>query len=254
MRHIVVTDLDGTLLDHQTYKFTPAQQAIARLQQQEIPLILNSSKTKAEIQAIRNQLQNREPFICENGGVVCFAENTQYLGIPRHEFLDSLRSLKEELQLNYEGFADATLEDVRQWTGLSASDAEKAMNREATEPLLWHDTDVALEKFQQKLAELELQCVRGGRFHHVMGTFNKASCFPYLRQYYAQRWQEEIKIIALGDSHNDLPMLEQADLAVVIPSHQGTKLKLDGDSIIYASQPGTDGWQESMNLIFNRIF
>jgi mannosyl-3-phosphoglycerate phosphatase len=254
MRYIVVTDLDGTLLDHQTYKFTAAQKAIASLQQQEIPLILNSSKTQAEIQAIRNKLDNREPFICENGGILCFDGDIQYLGTPRHEFLNILRSLKQQLKLNYQSFADATVEDVCQWTQLSASDAEKAMSREATEPLLWQDTEVALDNFRQELAKIELQCVRGGRFHHVMGIFNKASCFPYLKQYYSQRCHEEIKIIALGDSQNDLPMLERADIAVVIPSHKGKLLQLDRDSIIYASQPGPDGWQESINLILNTIF
>lgn len=266
MRYIVVTDLDGTLLDHQTYKFTPAKGAIATLDRREIPIILNSSKTKAEILAIRNELNNQEPFVCENGGVLCGITSQsnvtedieelqiQYLGIPRHKFLDNLRSLKETLHLNYENFADASVDDVVRWTGLAPSDAQKAMNREATEPLLWHDTKVALDTFRQKLQELELQCVKGGRFHHVMGTFNKASCFPKLKQYYSQGWQEEIKIIALGDSQNDLPMLEQADYAVVIPSAKGIKLQLDRNSVFFASKPGPYGWQEGIDFFLKSIF
>ncbi len=266
MRYIVVTDLDGTLLDHQTYEFTPAKNAIAALNQKEIPIILNSSKTKAEILAIRNELNNHEPFVCENGGVLCGISSqiniadeskkieTQYLGIPRHKFLANLRSLKEQLDLKYESFADATVDDVVRWTGLAAVDAEKAMNREATEPLLWQDTELALDKFRQKLQELELQCVKGGRFHHVMGTFNKASCFPKLKQYYSQRWQENIGVIALGDSPNDLPMLEQADYAVVIPSTKGANLQLDRSSVFFATQPGPYGWQEGMDFLLKSVF
>ena len=266
MRYIVVTDLDGTLLDHQTYKFTPAQRAISFLNKKEIPIILNSSKTKAEILAIRNELNNQEPFVCENGGVLCGISaqtniaveskkiETQYLGIPRHKFLANLRSLKSQLDLKYESFADATVDDVVSWTGLAAIDAEKAMNREATEPLLWQDTELALDKFRQKLQELELQCVKGGRFHHVMGIFNKASCFPALKQYYSQRWQENIEIIALGDSPNDLPMLKQADYAIVIPSTKGTNLQLDRSSVFYATQPGPYGWQEGIDFLLKSVF
>ena len=261
MRYIVVTDLDGTLLDHHTYKFTPANKAIAELQQRQIPIILNSSKTQTEISAIRTQLDNYEPFVCENGGVLCGigsqlndAPDQQYLGIPRHQFLGKLRLLKAQLNLNYESFAEATVDDVMDWTGLTRSEAQQAMQREATEPILWHDTEVALDTFRQQLETLELQCVKGGRFYHVMGIFNKASCFPALRKHYSQLDPEAVKIIALGDSQNDLPMLEQADLAVVIPSTKGIKLQLDRDAVFVASQPGPDGWQEGIDFFLKTMF
>ena len=246
MKYIVVTDLDGTLLDHQTYEFTPAKKAIAQLQQRGIPLILNSSKTQAEIAAIRDKLNNQEPFVCENGGVLCglnSATDIQYLGTPRKKFLTSLRSIKQQLQLNYQGFSEATVEEVVGWTGLTPEAAQQAMEREATEPLLWQDTEAALESFQQQLNKLGLQCVKGGRFYHVMGMFNKASCFHSLKTHYAQGQAEEIAVIALGDSPNDLPMLQQADYAVVIPTAQGTHLQLDHSSVFLATQPAPYGWQ-----------
>ncbi|GAB4539931.1 MAG: mannosyl-3-phosphoglycerate phosphatase-related protein [Pleurocapsa sp.] len=252
MRYIVVTDLDGTLLDHQTYDFTPALNAIARLKKQEIPVIFNSSKTQAEISQLRDELHNREPFVCENGGVLCVEDKREYLGVPRSEFLGSLEIIKQQLHLNYESFAEATVEDVVRWTSLSKADAIKAMKREATEPLLWHDTEGKLDTFRQQLQGLKLQCVKGGRFYHVMGTFNKASCFDKLKAYYAQRWQEEIKIVALGDSQNDLPMLEQADFAIVIPAHGGNTLKLKRDNVFFATQPAPQGWQEGISFFLEK--
>ena len=259
MRYIVVTDLDGTLLDHQTYEFTPALSAIKELAQQDIPIILNSSKTRAEILEIRSELNNQEPFVCENGGVLCgiapesnVLESTpklhiQYLGTPRSQFLASLDELKAKLHLNYQGFADAPIDDVVQWTGLTFSDAQKAVDREATEPLLWQDTELALEQFRQELKALELQCVKGGRFHHVMGNFHKASCFAKLKAYYSRHLLAEVQIIALGDSQNDLPMLEQADHAIVIPAKHGLSLKPNNKSTFFASQAGPYGWQEGIN-------
>ena len=265
MRYIVVTDLDGTLLDHQTYEFTPALSAIKKLEQQNIPIILNSSKTRAEILAIRSELNNQEPFVCENGGVLCgiapepkvqesISElDIQYLGTPRSQFIGSLDALKAKLHLNYQGFANASIDEVVQWTGLTSSDAQKAMAREATEPLLWQDTELALAKFRQELQALELQCVRGGRFYHVMGNFHKASCFATLKAYYSRHWLTEVQIIALGDSQNDLPMLEQADYAIVIPAKQGIALKPNNKSTFFASKPGPYGWQEGINHFLTRL-
>jgi mannosyl-3-phosphoglycerate phosphatase len=256
MKYIVVTDLDGTLLDHQTYEFTPAKKAIAQLQQQQIPIILNSSKTQAEISVIRTKLNNHEPFVCENGGVLCglnSATDIQHLGTPRQEFLGSLRSIKQKLQLNYQGFAEATVEDVVRWTGLTVTAAQQAMQREATEPILWQDTEQVLSNFRQELEQLGLQCVKGGRFHHVMGIFNKASCFDKLKAYYSQGHPEEIGIIALGDSPNDLPMLEQADHAVVIPAAKGNNLSLNHSSVFLATEPGPYGWQSGIENILKSI-
>ncbi len=69
--HLVIfTDLDGTLLDHETYSYTPATEALDLLVRKGIPLILCSSKTRAEIELIQLDLRLRHPFISENGGAV----------------------------------------------------------------------------------------------------------------------------------------------------------------------------------------
>lgn len=253
MKYIIVTDLDGTLLNHQTYEFAAALDGIYELKQRSIPLILNSSKTQSEILEIRHQLKNQEPFVCENGGILCGMENIQYLATPRSQFLEDLAVIKAKLNLKYQGFSEVTIDDVVSWTGLTARDAEKAMERKATEPLLWQDSDFALDHFRQELAKHQLQCVKGGRFHHVMGFFNKASCFTQLKQYYAQIWQEEIRIIALGDSPNDLPMLEKADYAVIIPNAKGNKLKLSQTSTYFASQMAPIGWQEGISFVLKHV-
>ena len=67
---LVFTDLDGTLLDHHSYSWAPASQALSRIAKRDIPLILSSSKTRGEILKLRRQLHNRHPFIVENGSAV----------------------------------------------------------------------------------------------------------------------------------------------------------------------------------------
>ena len=71
MAHFVVfTDLDGCLLDSVTYTYEPAAPALEALRAQDIPLVLVSSKTRAEIEPLRKQLDHHDPFMVENGAAV----------------------------------------------------------------------------------------------------------------------------------------------------------------------------------------
>ena len=65
---VVFSDLDGSLLDHHNYSYAPAQPGIRRLQEQDIPLVLATSKTRDEVLVFVNELGLDTPFIIENGG------------------------------------------------------------------------------------------------------------------------------------------------------------------------------------------
>ena len=65
----VVTDLDGTLMDH-AYNWEPAREAIRGLQLQGIPVIPCTSKTAEEVKSFRAAAGLKDPFIVENGGAV----------------------------------------------------------------------------------------------------------------------------------------------------------------------------------------
>ena len=60
----IVTDLDGTLLDH-SYSWEPARTTLRWLQEQEIPVIPCTSKTAEEVRGFRDAAGLRDPFIVE---------------------------------------------------------------------------------------------------------------------------------------------------------------------------------------------
>jgi predicted mannosyl-3-phosphoglycerate phosphatase (HAD superfamily) len=63
---VVFTDLDGSLLDHDTYSFENARPALERIREQRIPLVFTTSKTRAEVEALQAAMRIREPFISES--------------------------------------------------------------------------------------------------------------------------------------------------------------------------------------------
>ncbi|RMG01121.1 MAG: mannosyl-3-phosphoglycerate phosphatase, partial [Nitrospirae bacterium] len=70
MKVIIFTDLDGTLLRADDYSFSEAKEALSLIKRRGIPLVIVSSKTRAEIEVYREKLGNTHPFVSENGGGV----------------------------------------------------------------------------------------------------------------------------------------------------------------------------------------
>ena len=65
---LVFSDLDGTLLDHESYSFAPARAALAALAEIGAGVVLATSKTAAEVAPLRAALGLAGwPAIVENG-------------------------------------------------------------------------------------------------------------------------------------------------------------------------------------------
>ena len=254
---IVITDLDGTLLDHYTYEYTAARPAMVLLEKLDIPLILNSSKTAAELLSIRETLNNHYPFIIENGGGIYLPKNNNYevitLGTPLEDFLPVVSRLKNDLQLKFRGFSDMTDEEVSEYTGLSPQESHNARKRDFTEPLLWQDNGTSLHKFSSELAKHGLQATRGGRFIHISGITDKGKSVAWLRDYYTRLFNNGIFVIALGDSPNDIEMLNNADFPIVIRSPVHEPLQIENDNLIISKHFGPEGWNESINLCLEKL-
>lgn len=254
---VVVTDLDGTLLDHHHYDFVAALPALERLRKHQIPVVLNTSKTRAEVQQWRAQLDNHHPYVIENGGAILWpteqGERVQSLGKPRHAILEVLARIQTQLSLTLEGFSHWTTDELMTHTGLAQGPAEQAMARRYSEPLLW-PKEQPLERFSQALAEHDLQGLRGGRFLHVQGQHDKSDALGPLREHYHHELGQAPVIVALGDGDNDRAMLAQADWAVVIRSPNYPPLQVDakaGRKTMLPAGIGPFGWNQAIHHILD---
>ena len=230
---IIFTDLDGTLLDHHDYNFDAAKPALRVVRQRGIPLILTTSKTLEEVKVINQALENPEPAIVENGCAMCFPLAYHYpFEITRHERIgdyavvrnppsyEQIRQFIKQQRTNHarqlRGFADMSAAEVAESTGLAEYEAENAKQRLCSEPFEWLDTE---ENFNQFVAAAEtagLRVIRGGRFWHLMGRSSKALALDAMRALFAGEDGGPLTVIALGDSENDVSMLQSADIAVVV--------------------------------------
>ena len=82
MRLAIFTDLDGTLLDHDTYEWSPARPMLDRIREEGWPLVFVTSKTRAEVEGLRTEMEVDEPFIVENGAAAFFPPRYGDLELP----------------------------------------------------------------------------------------------------------------------------------------------------------------------------
>jgi mannosyl-3-phosphoglycerate phosphatase len=249
MSLIIFTDLDGSLMEHESYSIQPARQALEELRTRSIPLILNSSKTATEMATIQQALDLNCSFICENGAALydTTGEITEF-GPRRDGWLDDVHTLRSQRNYSFQGFSDWTPAEIATLTGLSSEQAVQAKTRSYSEPILWRDSESALLKFQNDLLGMDLQLLQGGRFMSIQGNYDKSSAMQsVINQQRVQLAGRASTVVALGDSPNDAAMLNVADIAVLIKSGKSGLIHCpDAAQIIHTKRPGPAGWNEAM--------
>lgn len=266
---LIYTDLDGTLLDHDSYDFSVAVPLLKRLALHRVETIFCTSKTYSEVIHLRKQLDNHAPFIVENGSAIYLPKwmfenrpsgatsQTAYWCYafcpPRQRWLELIEQNRSRFEGCFEQFATMSTERVMALTGLTHSQASRAKAREFGEPLHWLGSDEDLTAFCKKLIEQGANVLTGGRFVHVSGQANKGLAMEWLTHQFEQQTGHSKITIALGDSQNDAALLDSTDYAVVVKSPaQPFPVLQRKDKVYYTQAFGPEGWVEGLEHLFRQ--
>ncbi|WP_438970893.1 HAD-IIB family hydrolase [Methylophaga sp.] len=266
---LVFTDMDGSLLDHHDYHFDEAVPTLEILEKENIPVIPVTSKTQAEVELLRDSLNNGHPFIVENGAAVFipigyFAyqpEGTierdafwvKEFCEPRKQWQSLIEEVRSQYQDQFKTFADAGIDGIIAMTGLNVHAAARAARRQYGEPVSWHGNGNRKQQFIDELKRHGAQILEGGRFIHVSGQCDKGQAIEWLTNVYkSNAYAHQLKTLAIGDSQNDLAMLEKADYALIIRSPVHAVPVVERKHNLYIStHTGPKGWAEGVNKIID---
>jgi mannosyl-3-phosphoglycerate phosphatase len=225
---VVFTDLDGTLLDEK-YDYRKLTPIISQLLTLDVAIVFCSSKTRAEIEFYREKIGITDPFIAENGAALFIPKNyfpAHYsytkethryyvieLSIPYSIVRKKLTEVKMKTAANIVGFGDMTLEEIAEDAALSLSLAKLAKKREYDEPFKIVEGNE--KEILNEIKKANLSYTKGNRYFHVVGDGDKGKATLILRDLYAQKFGR-IATFGLGDSSNDLAMLQAVDTPFLV--------------------------------------
>lgn len=247
MHLIVFTDIDGTLIDHETYSFEAAKPALAALKARGAHVVLASSKTAAEIEVLRRDMGvESSPAIVENGaGVLPPDVETARSVSVYDDLLKRLNALPADLRRHYSSFSQWDDEEVSRRTGLPKEGARLAKQRQYTEPGVWSGSDQDLDLFLKTLSQQGVTARRGGRFLTLSLGGTKAERMSDALAL-CDLDRDKTIVVALGDAPNDAEMLAAADYAIVIPNPGGKPVTIpDVDpapAVRRANEAAPVGW------------
>ena len=267
---VVMTDVDGCLVDRVTRSHAAADAALDRLKQARVPVVLCSSKTRAELERLRQELGLSDPFISENGGALFApvgafpfaltgavgrdAHEVVEFGKPHREVLEVLKRVAAREGVPVSTFSDMSVQDVADDCGLSLAAARLAKLREYDEPYRVAASDPsARSRLCRALRSAGLRCANGGRYDHVTSGANKGLAAVFLRRCYERQWGH-VTTVGLGEAVNDVELLRAVDVPVIVrgPDAEATAaLAAQIRGAVVTAAVGPAGWSEAVVAILD---
>lgn len=263
-KDIIFTDLDGTLLDFNEYSYREAEEALSLVKSKGVPLIFCSSKTKAEQEVYRDELNIKEPFIVESGGAIFIRKgyfkfpykyhksyndyNVIEIGRPYAEIRRILERVRVETQIAFKGYGDMSADEVASEIGLNVEAVKRAMMREYEETVKLESPEMDLEKFKEFLTREGLKCTFGGKFYSITGLNDKGKAVTILAELYRQELGS-IRTIGIGDSLNDVPLFSAVDVAVLVQKPGGIWENIDLPNLCKVEGVGPAGWNKAISKL-----
>ena len=253
MKAIIFTDLDASLLHEETFSCVEIIDTLKALQSDGVLIVPNTSKTEIETRNVLKSINFTTPFIVENGAKFCdihhmshfIGEMDEAFGIPVSELNIRLKKLGGlSFHNDFQPLLKMERDVAAQILGLSGAALEQALNRRYSLLFRYTGPQSKIPVWHDAVSKVGLSFSQGGRVFALSGPHNKATPIQWFSKKLISMQQTVPKIIAIGDSNNDKPMLLAAAIACVIPGLNGSSLALpEHPSVVFAEAPAPFGWR-----------
>jgi mannosyl-3-phosphoglycerate phosphatase family protein len=260
---VVFTDLDGTLIDHHNYSIEGSREAIRKLADREATLVFCSSKTFAEQVYLQQQIGIDQPFIFENGSAIAipvgFFPTKKYSALPTeqgyelvifaHADAAALQSILRPFK-TIKGYANATDVELSAATSLSGGGIQRARERGFTETLLTPLTEIQASQIASQLKPFGFTLSRGGRFYTVQSdSVSKGKAVQWMMEIFREETVQSPYFAAMGDSPNDVSMLEVVELPFLVQKPDHTWADVEIPQLIKVEGVGPAGFSAAVQML-----
>ena len=258
---LIFTDLDGSLLDRDTFKFDKISKFIKDLISKGIFIIPNSSKTKVEIEKFNNDLDEDLPFVVENGAAIY---NLNLINSSFPEKISLSREINEIIEIfdnkissKYKSkckfIKDLTSDKQSEIFGLPKDKVKLAINREYTIPLIFEGSKIQKTDLFKSVNNVGLSLQEGGRVINLCDKISKSKAMKNVVKIFKKISKEELITIGVGDNFNDLDMLKNSDIPCLVFNDKFTMEKININNCLVSKKPAPEGWEEVVKLALDKI-
>ena len=258
---LIFTDLDGTLLNRDTFKFDSIKIFLNELKNQNIIIIPNSSKNEDEIIEFNNEANFKFPFISENGSII---HNLNYLS---NEFPDKImlaknvheiqnifdKNINQDLKSKCKVISNLTISEQIEIFGLPENKLKQVFKRTCTIPIKFEGNNEEKLRLKNILLENGLDFKDGGRVLNLGDRINKADAMKKIIFMLKNKFKFKPKTIAVGDNHNDIEMLKISDIPCLVKNDKFINKDLQIKNLIISKQTAPEGWVEIVKLALEKI-
>ena len=247
----IFTDLDGSLLHRDTFKFDSIKDYIKNLVNNEIIIIPNSSKTEKEIEKFNNELGIELPYISENGSFIHGLNlinnnfpNKIVLSREKEELLKIFNdNVPEQLKNKCTQISKIKKKEQEKIFGQKGSKLKDALDRKYTLPFLFNGDKNEKNKLIKILNSSSLTVQEGGRVLNLCDNINKVKSMNRVIKI-LKKTKDKIKTIAVGDNYNDLDMLKNCDIPCLVFNDQFRLDQININNLIFTNKPSPEGWAD----------
>ena len=245
---LIFTDLDGSLLHRDTFKFDEIKDYLKQLISKGIFFILNTSKTEKEILEFNNELGSSLPYISENGSAINGLDLLNS-NLPKELILsrekDSLikifeKSVPVNLQNKCKWLSEMDKKKQSLIFGLENDKLKMALDRKYTIPFLFEGNKSERNELSKIVKNKGLALQEGGRVINLTDKVNKAKALQVFVRFFKKN-NKNVKTIAVGDNYNDLDMLKTSDFPCLVFNDKFTLDEIPIKNLITTNKPSPEG-------------
>jgi mannosyl-3-phosphoglycerate phosphatase len=264
MSLIIFTGIDEFLSPSVSSAGQIITEVVQDLQQQNIPLIPVTSKTRSEIADWWQSFGLISPLIVEGGSGIFIPQTDDRFSTSETQAIDNyylhqlgcsytearaaLKAVQEEINKILRGFGDMDEESIQALIGGSIKAARQAKSREFSEYFIT-PSRLEIEQLQEVATEYGFKILSGDNLSLVLGAAaGEAEAINWLKHNFTVK-DSDIKTVGLGLTASDLALLEAVDIPIIMPSVLGANSSLAGKNWQVANSSGMQGWAESIKQV-----
>ncbi len=257
---LIFTDLDGSLLHRDTFKFDGIKDYIKKLLSKGIFIIPNTSKTEKEILEFNNELGSNLPYITENGATINGLDllnpnlpKELILGKDKNNLINIFKKLvPENLQNKCKWLSNMDKKKQSLIFGLEDEKLNMALDRKYSIPFIFEGTKSEMKQLSTIVKKKGLALQEGGRVINLTDKVNKAKALQVFVRFFKKN-NKNIKTIAVGDNYNDLDMLRSCDVPCLVFNDKFKLDQINIDNLIFSNKPSPEGWADVIKKALDKL-